>query len=206
MENNLFGVEGVANKFPNKAEKGLARISKFDFCEQRDFVQNLRIVRDNGRMFKMKTGTYVKLIVDGELMMSDSPMERYTNIDFIQKAKGKVFIAGLGIGMVLNAILNKPEVSQVVILEKYQDVIDLVHPLYSHPKLTVICGDVFEYDMPKSEKFDCIYFDIWPDIDGDNYKDMKLLHAKYRKNKASKNSHISSWLYEECRRLHKQYS
>lgn len=206
MENNFYGVEGVAHKFPQKAEKGLARISKFDFCEERDFVQNLRIIRDNGRMFKMRTGTYVRLVVDGELMMSDSPMERVTNVGFIRQAEGRVFIAGLGIGMVLNAILNKPEVSEVVILEKYQDVIDLVHPQYEHSKLTVICGDVFSYDMPKKEKFDCIYFDIWPDIGGDNYKYMKLLHAKYRKNKASKDSYISSWLYEECRQLYKQYS
>ena len=142
----------------------------------------------------MYDGKFVRLTVNGKLMMSDTTMERISNLDFINNAKGRVMIAGLGIGLILEAILNKEEVSEVVVIEKYQDVIDLVEPIYQHPKLKIICADIFEHEMPTSEKFDVIYFDIWADISTSNLVEMKKLHNKYKVNKRSKDSFMDSWL------------
>lgn len=193
-ENNVYlGVKGVVDKFPERLEKGVAKITKFTFDSKEDILYNLRAVR-NGRMFVMYDGKFVRLTVNGELMMSDTTMERISNLDFINNAKGRVMIAGLGIGLILEAILNKEEVSEVVVIEKYQDVIDLVEPIYQHRKLKIICADIFEYEMPSSEKFDVIYFDIWADISTSNLSEMKQLHNKYKINKRSKDSFMDSWL------------
>ena len=195
-KNEIMGVKGVEHKFPEEPlKKGCASITKFEFDTSKDPLYNLRAARDtNSLIFTLYTGKYVRLHVNGELMMSDTAMERITNYDFINNAKGRVLIAGLGVGMILEAILQKESVTEIVVIEKYQDVIDLVHPIYQHPKLKIICADIFEYDMPKSEKFDTIYFDIWAEICEDNLEEMKILHMKYRKNKASKESYVDSWM------------
>lgn len=208
-DNEIFGVRGVVHKFPDeKMEKGVARISKYDFSTENDPLYNVRDSLQTGGLFRMYDGKYVRLVVNNELMMSDTAMERKTNRHFIDAAKGRVLIAGLGIGLILEAILDKKQVTEVVVIEKYQDVIDLVHPIFQHKKLQVICADIFEYDMPKTEKFDCIYFDIWADICEDNLKEMTILHRKYRKNKATKDSFMASWMREflQKQRARERYS
>lgn len=200
VKNEFVGVKGVVEKFPDKLEKGVAKISTYTFDEEEDFMYNLRAARDGGGMFRMYTGKYVRLHINGQLMMSDTAMERITNSDFIEKANGRVLIAGLGVGLILEGILEKESVTEVVVLEKYQDVVDLVEPLFKHPKLKIICADVFEYDMPKEEKFDTIYFDIWATLCTSNLDEMRTLHAKYRRNKASKDSFMDSWVRDYLKR------
>jgi hypothetical protein len=190
----ITGVQGVKDLFPEPISQGVVSIHPFHFDERANILYNLRAVRDSGSIFQIYEGHYVRLIVDGELMMSDTPMERISNRDFIDKAKGRVLIAGLGIGMIIRAIVNKPEVEEIVVIEKYRDVIDLVSPKIAHPKVKVIEADIFTYDMAKSEKFDTIYFDIWASINTDNLYEMKELHKRYRKNKRDKDTFMDSWM------------
>jgi hypothetical protein len=193
---DLFGIEGVTDLFKEKETKGVAHISQFTFSTQKDPLYNLRIVRDGGSMFRMYDGDYVRLHVNGQLMMSDTAMERLSNESFIKNAKGRILIAGLGIGMVLKNILKNKEVTEIVVIEKYQDIIDLVQPKFNDSRLWIICADIFEYEMPKTELFDCIYFDIWAEISQDNLLEMKKLHSKYRKNlnKLSPYKYMDSWM------------
>ena len=53
-----------------------------------------------------------------ETIMSDTPYERNTNTEIVRRATGRVLIAGYGLGMILTAILKKPDVQQVVVVEK----------------------------------------------------------------------------------------
>ncbi len=140
-------------------------------------------------------GKYARLYVDGQLLMSDTDNERSTNWRVAYKSNGRVLIAGLGIGMILTAILDKPEVESVIVIEKYQDVIDLVAPHYRHPKLTVICGDIFEWKPAKGEKFDTIYFDIWGDISTDVLGEMATLHRRFGRylNRENPEAWMDSW-------------
>jgi 16S rRNA A1518/A1519 N6-dimethyltransferase RsmA/KsgA/DIM1 with predicted DNA glycosylase/AP lyase activity len=90
--------------------------------------------------------------------MSNTPMEHRTNREVIRKANGHVFIAGLGIGMILLPIQEKENVSSIIVLEKFQAVIDIVAPqLPLNDKVTIIKGDVFDYQFPNGTKFDTIY-------------------------------------------------
>lgn len=183
-------ITGVADLYPNQISKGCAEIVKYQINMKESRFFNIRQGNSLGYTYP---GTYVKLLVNNQLMMSDTSLERKTNIDFVRKAEGRVLIAGLGVGLILKAILDKPEVSEVWVIEKYQDVIDLVAERFRHPKLMVICADIFEFNLPKTQKFDTIYFDIWPDICTDNLKEMSVLHRKFAKNKANKSSFMESW-------------
>ena len=146
---------------------------------------------------------YIRLKMNGKgIMMSDTPMERNTNRDFIQKANGDVIIFGLGLGLVIIPLLKKKNVKSVLVVELYQDLIDLVYPILkkhdTENKLSVIQGDCFEIhkSIPKEQKFDCVYGDIWIEICTDNYEEMKTLtkNWKNRINRENSDSFIDHWM------------
>ncbi len=152
---------------------------------------------------------YIRLKMNGRgIMMSDTPMERNTNIDFIRKANGDVIIFGLGLGLVILPLLKKENVKSILVVELYQDLIDLVYPVLkkqdTENKLTVIQGDCFEVhkSISKEQKFDCVYGDIWIDICTDNYEEMKILtkNWKNRINRSNPNSFIDHWLQNHLKR------
>ncbi len=119
------------------------------------------------------------------LVMSDTPMERRTNRAFVDVAKGDVLIAGLGIGMVLPPLLNKDSVQSVTVVELEGDIIKMVEPAFrplakkSGKTLTIVEASIFDWTLPKGAMWDTIYFDIWSDICGDNWSEMKTLNRKF---------------------------
>lgn len=158
--------------------------------------------------------SYISLIKKGEgCMMSDTPMERNTNRDFVKKANGDVLIFGLGLGLVILPLLEATDVRSVTVVELHQDLIDVVEPILKKhdkdSKLKVIQGDCFEYhkSIPKDKKWDCIYGDIWISISADNYEEMKDLTKKYkfRVNRKNKKSFIDHWMKQYCKREYLSY-
>lgn len=138
--------------------------------------------RDIRAIFKgIMPGKYVKLSCRGGVVMSDTMMEKRTNREFCNKAYGDILVGGLGIGMILMAIQDSPDVYSITVLEKYQEVIDMVAPqLPLNDKVKIICADVFEWKPEKGQRFDCIYMDIWDCINSDvYYNQMKPLKRKY---------------------------
>lgn len=146
--------------------------------------------------------TYTKLVLNGNLWMSDTPMERNTNLDFLMYANGDVLIFGLGIGLIVYPLLNDESIKSITVIENDKAVIDLIYPfLKKHDalnKLIVLEGDAFTYNkhLPLVRKFDTIYFDIWVDICLDNYDSQKLLERTYRRflNKSNPNKWMNSWM------------
>lgn len=189
----IYGVRGVESLYPKGEKKGVAQISHIEFDESKDYMFNLRAVRDGGYMFRMYNGKYVRLHINGELMMSDTGMERISNKGFINNAKGRVLIAGLGVGLIIANIIDNPEVTEIVVVEKYQDVIDLVLPKFKNKKLKVICADIDEWKPEKGEKFDTLYFDIWATISTDNLEHIAKLHNKFKFFK-QKGGWMDSWM------------
>jgi hypothetical protein len=171
----------------NEGEVGNFKLSKFT------------ITKENcGFRDPIPYGDYIQLTHHGECVMSNTSMELRTNSGFVCYANGDVLIAGLGIGLIVLAIQDKPEVKSITILEKYKEVIDLVgSQLPINDKVKIIEGDVFTYEYPKGTKFDSIYFDIWNYINSDVYEEMKELKKKYRKyrrlSKDNPNAFISCW-------------
>lgn len=139
--------------------------------------------------------TVVRLFVDGGLMMSDGADEKRSNAGVVYAANGDVMIAGLGIGLILVPILKKPTVKSVTVIEKYQDVIDLVAPSFPYRILTVICADINDWKPDKGTKYDTIYFDIWPDVCTDNLEEINTLHRRFKNYKRA-GGWMNSWQRE----------
>ena len=150
-------------------------------------------------------GDYIRLIVNGECMMSNTPMEKRTSMDFMINAYGDVLICGLGIGMVILPLLENEKIKSITVLEKYQDVIGCVLPQIekydTEKKLKVIHQDCF--DFTTKDKFDTIFIDIWAYINSDIYKkEMQPLKRKYRKflsEYGKEHKNIFVWAEREAR-------
>ncbi len=179
-------------------ERGNARLSTFEFSQKKDPIGAMRAAMSGDRM---EDGKYVRLHVGGQLMMSDTRMEKMSNWDFCKNANGHVLIAGLGIGLIVHNILPKLKdgtITQITIIEKEQDVIELVSPFFTNNKVTIINADIFSYEPPKGIKYDTVYFDIWPDINTENLEEIKTLHNRYKNkiNRANPKHWMNSWMKE----------
>lgn len=56
-------------------------------------------------------GKYKRLMRNGILVMSNTPDEILDFRRFVCRAKGSVLVNGLGLGVLLKALLNKPEIT-----------------------------------------------------------------------------------------------
>lgn len=147
-------------------------------------------------------GTYKRLRRGHTTVMSNTPKEVHSNWQFIICAKGRVLINGLGLGMVLTEILNRDKVTEVWVIEKYEEVIKLVGPTFADdPRVKIIHADALEYKPPKGVRFDCVWHDIWDNICSDNLEDMKKLHRKYGR----RTDWQQSWERSTCERAERHY-
>jgi predicted membrane-bound spermidine synthase len=172
-------------------------LSIFEVSKDASMFSSLR------RREYVREGKYVRLFVGGSLMMSNTGMEKRTNLRIRKYAVGNVLIAGLGLGCILEEVLNNPNVKSVTVIEKYQDVIDLIAFHYQNEKLTIICADIFDWKPEKGQVFDTIYFDIWPDICTSNLVEIKKLHMRGRfwKNKNNPDAWMDSWMYKDLQSI-----
>ncbi len=132
---------------------------------------------------------YARLLVNGSVMMTDAEFERRTNHELLLRASGRCLIAGLGMGFVLDPLFRT--CSSIVVIEKHADVIKLIAPHFPSD-MTVIHADIHEWLPAKGVKFDTIYFDIWPNVCGDDVDQAKILHRKFRKHLAP-GGYMQSW-------------
>ena len=155
-------------------------------------------------------GTYTELNCGGTIVMSDTPDEMRDHWSIISEAKGRVLIAGLGIGMVTRAILDKVDrdgkfvVDHVTVIEKSPDVIALVAPHYLArygERLTVIEADIMEWKPAKGDHWNAAWYDIWNTLCGDNLESMKTLHRRFGK----KTDWQGSWGREICERAEREW-
>lgn len=124
-------------------------------------------------------GTYKRLMHKGKVIMSNTPAEIRDFMYFVWKAKGNVLINGLGLGVVLKAILQRTVVESVTVIEISEDVIKLVAPSFTDPKVTIIHADALTWKAPRGMYYDAIWHDIWCDLCTSNLDDMKFLHRRY---------------------------
>ena len=206
------------------------RIGDYDFPVMQDILpedktgdaslEHFTISEDEARFAVMKAmygrdylgrdiyaGDFVRLHVNGQLAMSDSGGERASSREVVREAHSKVLIAGLGLGMILTAIVPKPEVKKVVVVEISQDVINLVEPHIRNylgkfsSKLEIVCSDIYNY-IP-IEKFNTIFFDIWGNYSGDTYEDTKKLHHQFQRHLDRTDSpYMDSWMRWHMKKLH----
>jgi len=173
-------------------EKGDWKVKNFVISHDEARWHNLReLISGNGR--PVIPGEYVSLQRNGSTIMSNTPAEIGDFNEFKRKATGNVLINGLGLGVTLAYILAKPDITKVTVIEIDQDLIDLISPFYTDPRVNIIHADALEYKPEKGIRFNAVWHDIWDNISIENLENMALLHRKYGRK--------TDWQGSWCKRL-----
>ena len=144
-------------------------------------------------------GNYKKLTRNGTVIMSNTPAECIDFLYFVNcyETKGNILINGLGLGVVLTALLAKPEVEHITVIEISEDVIKLVGPTFAEdPRVTIIHANAFTWKPPKGVRYNAVWHDVWDNICEDNLPEMTKLHRKYGK----RCNYQESWARDLCKR------
>lgn len=186
-----------------EGEIGDAKIVHFDISKDQSKWSAMK-----GGLSYTREGRYVRLHLKGSgVVMSDTRVEKFSNLDVVSNAVGDVLVAGLGIGLIVVPIALKAGVTSVTVIEKSPDVIALVEPhLRKHlgdaaAKLTVIQADIFDFKPAKGQKWEIIWFDIWPDICGDALPEIAKLKQRF-KGRVRRNGNgwfFGAWMEEHLR-------
>lgn len=127
----------------------------------------------------------VPAIFEGDrIWMSIVPHEIYTLQYYIEQAKGRVLAYGMGLCYFPLMAALKDDVTEVVIVEREQEPIDLfkkcIAPCFKEAakKIKVIRSDAFDHTCTvKDGDFDTIFCDIWHDAEDGIGSYAKFLQA-----------------------------
>ena len=126
---------------------------------------------------------YPSVMENGHEWMSIKPSELETLTDSIDKAHGRVITFGLGLGYYAYMVSLKPEVTEVTVVERSEEVIELfkthILPQFSHPeKVNIIRSDAYDYmdHNMKPGMYDYVLADLWHDV-----SDGLDLYLKFKK-------------------------
>lgn len=107
--------------------------------------------------------------------MSLTPLEVFTLRPLVRRAKGKVGIAGIGMGWCARQILKRKTVSHVTIVEKNAAILEYFGSRllaeYGEHRVTLVHGDAYSHNW---HSYDVSLWDIWPAI-GDAAWDKNFL-------------------------------
>lgn len=163
------------------------KIERFEVSRGDSILSSMQGMQGRG----VRPGTYTRLMHGGQVIMSDTPAEYRDHMEFIRQARrrgGNVLIHGLGLGMCLEAILedndlrNPSKVEHVLVIEKSQDVIDLVAEHYLdrwEGAVEIRKDDAFTWKPEKGQRWTAIWHDIWPTLCTDNLSEMATLHRRF---------------------------
>lgn len=175
-----------------EGESGDVRISRFTVTEQEALRANINC---HGR--RIRAGHYTALHVNGQLWMSDVPAERRDHMGILHRANehtagnARALVTGLGLGMVINALIQLPTVSDIDVIESNQDVINLTGPHYEqlaaahNTRLTIWHGDATTptalFPPTAEPRWDFAWHDIWLELNGANWDEYKTMRRRYRR-------------------------
>lgn len=106
-------------------------------------------------------------------VMSDTPAEIDGHREVIEKAHGNVLITGLGLGCIVSALLAKPVVDTITVVEIDRDVMALTWPYYdADPRTRIVTGDALGMGRLRLQdpngRFDYAWHDVWTHISSRN--------------------------------------
>lgn len=192
-----------------EGRSGDVAVSRFEVSDRDAQLDALRCAIQGNGFRAVPAGTYTKLTRRGALWMTDTPAERYDHLDFVRTVMGlnlrRVLVNGLGLGMVVRALLRVPSVTQVDVCEIESDVMGLVAQHVAElgdaagKRVLVVQGDAFEPDVTWSRgtRWDAVWHDVWQDINGDDYE----AHKRIRRTYARRAEYQDVWQANTVRRL-----
>jgi len=151
------------------------------------------------------------LYCSGTLMMSDTHDEIFDHREIIDAAyentnNKRILIAGLGLGVVVNALLLAEHVEHIRVLEIDHHVTNLVKPWleerHGKNRFEIVQTNALDYHPEKDEKYDLAWFDIWPTICIDNLPQIAKLHRRWARRVNWYGSWKAEWLREHRNRYY----
>jgi len=134
----------------------------------------------------------------GECVMHDTPEELNTHLEFMLRARGHALITGLGLGCVLRGCLANPAVTFCTVIERSQDVINLVAPHLKEDRFKIVVADAREY-VRTARRFDCAWHDLWTDeAAGESH--LQVVHAGLLADLACKVDFQGAWNFPRDQR------
>ena len=95
-------------------------------------------------------------------IMQDTEQEYGEHDWLVQRMSGDVLLGGLGIGMIHIPLLESDDVTSVTIVEKEQDVIDLVwEHCAKDERFNIVHADINTWTPPEGSSWDVAWFDTW---------------------------------------------
>ena len=174
-------------------------VETFTVSEDEARLENLRAAFSYSSR-GISPGTYKRLMRGGTVVMSNTPAEISDHLCFIYRSKrvgGDILINGLGLGVALSEILKSDLVRSVTVIEKSNDVINLVAGHFANDhRVSIINQDAFEFNPPKGKRYSTVWHDIWDYICSDNLPEMTRLHRKYGR----RCDWQDSWCKKLCKR------
>ena len=144
-------------KYIKKQEIGKYKITYANYTQEES---SYLYKEDN--MYTMDVPT---LYCGDEKLMQLHPKEIQSSYETIKLARGKVAIVGLGLGYVAREIATKDDVSEVIVYEISNEIIEMYNNNFeSNDKIKIIHGNAYEAER---EHFDYFYVDIYSYTLGD---------------------------------------
>lgn len=111
---------------------------------------------------------YQELLHQEQVVADNHPNSLKRHEPFLNRARGSLFISGLGVGETLFALLRNSAsvIEHIRVLERHQEVIDLIAPVLDRfpavkAKVTLEKGNIFHFEPAPKERYDCVYHTIW---------------------------------------------
>lgn len=161
-------------------------VDRFDVGKSEALAYNIRRMR-NPHLW-IDAGRYARLWHEERgVVMSNTPMEVRSNREAYRTAHGRVLVNGLGLGMLLEGLLSKADVTYVRVVEVDPHVVRLVGPHFARdPRVEVILADALTYRPARGETFDYAWHDIWDAISLTNLPQMAVLGRRYNRRVATR--------------------
>lgn len=100
------------------------------------------------------------LKIDGEVWMVDDPPHFYAMRDHAAAMTGHVLVAGLGLGLIVHALADNPQVRSVTVVERHPDVLALVGPLVARAGVELLQVQADWWDYQPTGPVDSVFFDL----------------------------------------------
>lgn len=151
----------------------------------------------NWEIFKDEFNVFLRHTKQDFIWMSTLDWEKRRHDVFEKQARGKVLIAGLGLGYDVLIIKNKPNIISIDVIEIDKEIIDLVSSVVKDQKVKIIHDRILHYMQTTNKKYDTIYFDIFPH-DVVNYPEQVQILINQARKMLNTNGKILFWkLYED---------
>lgn len=144
--------------------------------------------------------TITNLEIDGETWMVDDPPHWWAMQEHARHYKGRILIAGLGLGLILHCLSEQKGIRRITVVERNPDVIEMISPHVPQKHLEIVNKDWYDY-KPRF-KPDGVFFDLFVG-DGPSlyFLAIREMISIYRRFPSSKQNRIHGFCNESLQAI-----